>query len=238
MIAVVAYNELAVMLPPLAVFCIHVLARFPDQPPPPPPHTRDPCLWAALAQLVHPLPPHLHDLDIPLSHPDLPLLQKIPDSSDFSLVTLLSLPNCIHLRDSDVANFRTLHRLLALDLRGCSISSYALTALARGLAPSGTWGLRLLSLHGCPNIDDDALSALLKFPLLSVIDLRFTRCTPAAINACLSSLGFRASENNSLFHPAPLSLALCSLEKLVLAASDPISLYSCPPQSVFRVHID
>lgn len=71
-----------------------------------------------------------------------------------------------------------------------------------------------------------------------LLDLRFTRCTATAVNACLSSLGFRPSDNNSLFHPAPLSLALCSLEKVALTASDPISLYSCPPQSVFRLHID
>jgi hypothetical protein len=251
-------------VPPLAALCIHVLARFPDQL-----HTRhrvpaspalldalpdDPCLWAARAQLVHPLPPHLHELDLPLSHPALPLLQRIPHSPDFSLVTLLSLPHCVHL---DIARLRTLHRLLALDLRGCSVSSYALTALTRGLAASGTgpWGLRLLSLHGCPNIDNDALSVLHKFPLLSAIglflylplstrpntaplDLRFTRCTPTAVNARLSSLGYRPSDNSSLFHPAPLSLALCSLEKVALTAPVPISLYSCPPQSLFRVHID
>lgn len=191
----VAHSELTMsaIVPPLSFFAIIVLARFPDlllhfHPRRVPastalldalPHTRDPCLWATLAQLVHPLPPHLHDHDLPLSHPDLPLLQKIPDSPDFSLVTLVSLPNCVHLRDDDIANLRTLHRLLALDLRGCSISSYALTALARGLAPSsnndstrtGTWGLRLLSLHGCLNIDNDALSALHKFPLLSVVGL-------------------------------------------------------------------
>lgn len=264
-------------IPPLPVFCINVLASFPDLLF----HchdrrihaspaildaftdTSDPCRWAALAQLVHPLPPHLHDYDLPLSHPALPLLQKIPDSPHFSLVTLLALPNCVHLRDDDVANLRSLHRLLALDLRACSISPYALTALARGLAPSamddtrsGPWGLRLLSLHGCPNIDDDVLPVLHKFPLLSVIglflstllcstrpnpvplDLRFTRCTPAAVNAHLSSLGFHPSDNNSLFHPAPLSLSLCSLEKVARTASDPVPLYSCPPQSVFRVHVN
>ena len=68
--------------------------------------------------------------------------------------------------------------------------------------------------------------------------MRFTRCTPTAVDARLSSLGFRPSGNNSLFHPAPLSLALCTLEKVAHTASDPISLYACPPQSVFRVHID
>lgn len=175
-------------VPPLAFFCIAALAPFPDQLHHAHPRrvhaspalldafpdTRDPCLWAALAQLVHPLPPPLHDRDLPLSHPALPLLQKIPDSPEFSLVTLVTLPNCLHLRDDDIAALRTLHRLLALDLRGCSISSYALTALTRGLAAddstrTGTWGLRLLSLHGCPNIDNDALSVLHKFPLLSAV---------------------------------------------------------------------
>lgn len=177
-------------VPPLSFFCIHALARFPDHlhhfhhrrvPASPAlldalPHTPDPRLWATLVQLVHPLPPHLHDHDLTLSHPDLPLLQKIPDSPDFSLVTLVSLPNCVHLRDDNIAHLRTLHRLLALDLRGCSISSYALTPLARGLAlslnkDSGTWGLRLLSLHGCPDIDNNVLPVLHKFPLLSAVGL-------------------------------------------------------------------
>lgn len=174
------------IVPPLALFCIHALKdtlpSIERQVPPTPElvdalDTRDPRLWATLAQLVNPLPPHLHDYHTSLSHPALPLLQKISDSSLFSLLTLLSLPNCTQLRDDDVANFRTLHRLHALDLRGCSISSYALTALARGLATSsidsrsGPWGIRLLSLHGCPNIDNDALDALLRFPLLSAIGL-------------------------------------------------------------------
>lgn len=33
-------------------------------------------------------------------------------------------------------------------------------------------------------------------------------------------------------------MALCTLEKVAHTASDPISLYSCPPHSVFRVHVD
>ena len=68
--------------------------------------------------------------------------------------------------------------------------------------------------------------------------MRFSRCTPTAVNAHLSPLGFRPSSNNSLFHPAPLSLAVCTLEKVAHTASVPISLYSCPPQSVFRLHIN
>ena len=172
------------MFPPLAFFCIRALAPYPDllrhprRVPASPAlldaltDAPDASLWATLAQLVHPLPPHLHDHHIPLSHPDLRLLQSVPHSPDFSLVALVALPNCLHLRDDDIANLASLHRLLALDLRGCSISSYALTALARALTPSrGTWALRLLTLHGCPNIDNDVLSPLQKFPLLSAIGL-------------------------------------------------------------------
>ncbi|KAG9318472.1 hypothetical protein JVU11DRAFT_563 [Chiua virens] len=233
----------------LAVLCINVLARYPDQLPNQTrihsspvildafANTRDPSTWATLAQLVHPLPPHCHDLDLSWSHPALPSLQRINDTPDFSLVTILSLPNCSSLRDDDIASLRTLHRLVALDLRGCSISSYPLTALSRGLVHGGPLALRLLRLHGCPNIDDDILPALVKFPLLSALDLRFTRCSPSAVHAYLSSLGFHPSANSSLFHPAPISSALCSLEKVARSAPHPILLYSCPPQSVFRIHI-
>ncbi|KIJ69411.1 hypothetical protein HYDPIDRAFT_36476 [Hydnomerulius pinastri MD-312] len=209
----------------------------------------DPRLWSTLAQVMHPLPEQLHDLDLPLADIHLPLLQQIPSTPDFSLVTLLSLPNCREICDDTIVELRRLNGLVALDLRGTSVSPYGLTVLARGLSwtqdedsgfkrRTGIWGLRILRLHSCTSIDNKVLPILHKFPLLSAIDLRFTRCTRAAVRKQLGDLGFNSLSKKSLFHPAPLSLALCTLDKIASSFQTPISLYSCPPESVFRIHVD
>ncbi|KAF8844974.1 hypothetical protein BDN67DRAFT_921164 [Paxillus ammoniavirescens] len=209
----------------------------------------DPRLWATFAQIIHPLPEQLHDLDLPLANIHLPLLQQIPNTPIFSLVTLLSLPNCNHVCDDTISELRRLNSLVALDLRGTNITPYALTVLARGLSwtsdddsasrrRTGLWGLRILRLHSCTRIDNKAISVLQKFPLLSVVDLRFTQCTGSAVKRHLSSLGFSSSGHKHLFHPAPLSLALYTFDNLATTASNPISPYSCPLHSVFRIHVD
>ncbi|KAG0707776.1 hypothetical protein DFH29DRAFT_1053385 [Suillus ampliporus] len=145
----------------------------------------DPRLWATIAQVMHPLPAEFRDYEIPLSDGHLPLLQQVPSRENFSFVTLLALPGCGEVSDETIGVIRRLNTLIALDLRGTSIGSYGLTVLARGLSWSddelqsrtGCWGLRILRLHSCTNIGNEALPILSKFPLLSSIDLRFTRCT-------------------------------------------------------------
>ncbi|KAF9246531.1 hypothetical protein BU15DRAFT_39780, partial [Melanogaster broomeanus] len=141
----------------------------------------DPRLWATIAQVIHPLPEQLHDLDTSLADIHLPLLQQIPNTPNFSLLTLVSLPNCKDVYDDTIGELRRLNGLVALDLRGTKITPYALTILARGLSwtgdddttlrRTGLWGLRILSLHSCTNIDDRALLVLRQFPLLSAVGM-------------------------------------------------------------------
>ncbi|KAF8447973.1 hypothetical protein L210DRAFT_2829742 [Boletus edulis BED1] len=278
MIAVVAYNELAVMLPPLAVFCIHVLAASPTSSttstvaaytPHPPSSTRSATRATRVSGQPSPsssTPSHPTSttstspspiLTSPSSRkfqtrPTSPSSPSSP-SQTASIYATATLPIFVlftacspsifvaapspHMPSPPSRAVSPRPRLLtppdlAPGASGCSVYTAAQTSMTTpslrySSSPFSLSSVCSYLLFPCPNASNSV-------PL----DLRFTRCTPAAINACLSSLGFRASENNSLFHPAPLSLALCSLEKLVLAASDPISLYSCPPQSVFRVHID
>ncbi|KAH7889707.1 hypothetical protein F5I97DRAFT_1924225 [Phlebopus sp. FC_14] len=208
----------------------------------------DPRLWSTLAQVMHPLPEQLHDLELPLGDIHLPLLQQIPSTADFSLVTLLTLPNCKDVCDDTISELRRLNGLVALDLRGTNVSAYGIAVLVRGLSWSeddaglkkraGLWALRILSLHSCTNIDNKVFPALRNFPLLSAIDLRFTRCSGAALRRHLGDLGFRSQCKRNLFHPAPLSLALRALENIATNSPTPTSIYSCPLPSVFRIHVN
>ncbi|KAG2368543.1 hypothetical protein BDR07DRAFT_17885 [Suillus spraguei] len=201
----------------------------------------NPRLLATLGQVMHPLPQEFRDYDIPLSDVHLPLLQQVPSRENFCFVTLLALPNCKEMCDDTIGVIRRLNTLTALDIRGTTVGSYGLTVLARGLSWSddelqsrtGCWGLRILSLHSCTNISNEALPILSKFPLLSSIDLRFTSCTRHAITKNLADSGFRPSSNRLLFHPVPLDVSLKQLEDLY-----PPSMYSCGLTSVFKLHVD
>lgn len=201
----------------------------------------NPRLLATLAQVMHPLPKEFRDYDIPLSDAHLPLLQQVPSRENFCFVTLLALPYCKEVCDDTIGVIRRLNTLAALDIRGTTVGSYGLTVLARCLSWSddelqsrtGCWGLRILSLHSCTNIGNEALPILSKFPLLSSIDLRFTGCTRHAVSKHLADAGFRPSSNRLLFYPVPLDISLKQLENLC-----PTSLYSCGLTSVFKLHID
>ncbi|KIK38678.1 hypothetical protein CY34DRAFT_809116, partial [Suillus luteus UH-Slu-Lm8-n1] len=201
----------------------------------------DPRLLATLAQVMHPLPKEFRDYDIPLSDAHLLLLQQAPSRENFCFVTLLALPYCKEVCDDTIGVIRHLNTLAALDIRGTTVGSYGLTVLARTLSWSddelqsrtGCWGLRILSLHSCTNIGNEALPILSKFPLLSSIDLRFTGCTRHAVSQHLADAGFRPSSNRLLFYPVPLDISLKQLENLC-----PTSMYSCGLTSVFKLHVD
>ncbi|KAG1855134.1 hypothetical protein C8R48DRAFT_776534 [Suillus tomentosus] len=205
--------------------------------------TVNPRLLATLAQIMHPLPEEFRDYDIPLSDVHLPLLQRVPSRENFCFKTLLALPYCKEVCDDTIGVIRHLNtlRVTALDIKGTIVGSYGLTVLARGLSWSddelqsrtGCWGLRILSLHSCTNIGNEALPILSKFPLLSSIDLRFTGCTRHAVSKYLADAGFRPSSNRLLFHPAPLEVSLKQLENL-----SPTSMYSCGLTSVFKLHVN
>lgn len=70
------------------------------------------------------------------------------------------------------------------------------------------------------------------------IDLRFTRCTRAALFKQLGPLSFSSSHKKGLFYPAPLSISLHALESIAAASTPTVALYSSPLQSTFRIHID
>ncbi|KAH9484287.1 hypothetical protein JR316_0003768 [Psilocybe cubensis] len=229
-------------LPTLVELCLRALVPYPDEIALPvrlplrrprllhtlidDPAALDPRLWAVLVQIYDGLPGYLAQYRLPLADVHLPLLQTIPSTAHFSLVTVLSLPACAHLTDDTVHRLRFLHTLAALDASSTALTAYALHSLAATLQPDrrGPWQLRILSLRNCKCITNDAFPHILRFPLLSVLgkspfihslstaslhctDLRGTRCLPD------KAFPFHppSHEYDDLYHPAPLVSALESL---------------------------
>ncbi|KAF9464687.1 hypothetical protein BDZ94DRAFT_1296968 [Collybia nuda] len=193
----------------------------------------DPRLWATLVQIYDNLPSHLANFSISLGDPHIPLLQRIPATPRFALLTLLDLPACAYLTDDSITELTPLHSLVALDVSATSLSSYAVTVLSRTLQWSGNqlsrglWGLRILRLRDCVAIENSVYPPLARFPLLSVIDLRGTKCTPTP--SILHTFRPADTTQLSLYHPAPLYTALQAL-------SSPNPLYASP--HVFALHIN
>ena len=142
--------------------------------------TVDPRLWATLVQVYSGLPETYRTYTIPLADTHLPLLQEIPSTAYFSLLTILELQGCSELDDSTVLNLGQLHSLAVLDASSTALTSWGVKTLAKTLIkkpPStsstqpltGPWGLRILSLRNCMKVTDDVSSILHQFPLLSVI---------------------------------------------------------------------
>ncbi|KAG6832407.1 hypothetical protein H0H92_002675 [Tricholoma furcatifolium] len=133
------------MIPSLVWICSRVLARYADQLPVDILRNYDskrsdllcgaldPPLCATLVQLYDNLPQQLHSLTLPLAHPHIPLLQAIPNTSLFSLITILDLPACPHLTDSSIIHLSALHSLVALDASATALSSYGIKVLAETL---------------------------------------------------------------------------------------------------------
>jgi hypothetical protein len=68
----------------------------------------DPRLWATLIQVFSDLPDTFRTYHIPLSDKHVPLLQQIPSSPHFSLITILELPSCPELTDNTIVELRYL----------------------------------------------------------------------------------------------------------------------------------
>lgn len=181
-------------VPPLSLLCVQVLSQSPDQlhlvfgrlklnllypllPPDAPVTQLDPCFWASVAQIYNHVPSTFITYPIHLAHADLPLLQRIPQTPDFSLLTLLELPGCAQATDDLFHHTKHLYSLTALDISGTSVSSDAIKRLGGTLisdltAPPASHGrspLRILRLYNCKSIDNTLFSFLHKFPLLSVL---------------------------------------------------------------------
>ena len=199
---------------------LHLRSATLDELIPDPAHV-DARLWAVLIQIYDNLPTFLtsHKTD---TH--LPLLQSIPSTPSFSLITLLELSSCPHLKDSTIVELRFIHTLTAFDAAQSTLSPYAIKTLA---SFTGLWQLRILSLRNCKSITDDAFPHFTKFPLLSVLgqfslsffpfylykfpDLRGTRCNTHIDG---TSFPFHPSSQDLLYHPTPLKAALMTLHTL------------------------
>lgn len=160
----------------------------------------DPRLWANVIQFLSNLPLDLRVYTIALADKHLPMLQTIPATSDFSLLTVLNLAECEHLDDDTVLSLRELHGLCALDASRTHLSAHGVGRLAgtlrwcdpqderdiddgRGNDRRGPWGLRILWLYGCQRIGHDVFKHLRKFPLLSVVGKIF-QCNFDACELC------------------------------------------------------
>ena len=139
----------------------------------------DPRLWAILIQIYSHLPASLHHYSVPLSDKHLPLLQQIPNTPFFSLITALALPKCGHLTDDTIVELKQLNGLSALDASSTQISANGVRILSGtrtwGECPGGTrekkgpWALRILNLRNCRRLDDAVFGHLYGFMLLSVV---------------------------------------------------------------------
>ena len=144
----------------------------------------DPRLWALLVQLYRDLPPQFRSYTLPLGDRHLPLLQRIPPTAEFALVTTLALPACKELTDTNIVLLKDMHSLSAFDASGTALSSWAIKVLSKTLTTvddedavdvpqcanrRGPWGLRILSLRNCMNVGKTVFDYLPLFPLLSVV---------------------------------------------------------------------
>ncbi|KAH9934744.1 uncharacterized protein B0H18DRAFT_902377 [Fomitopsis serialis] len=151
----------------------------------------DPRLWALLVQLYDDIPAQFRVYTLPLADTHVPLLQRIPPTPEFALLTILELPGCQELTDKNIVLLKELHSLCAFDASGTALGTWGIKSLAKTLTISedeeiedtsprahrrGPWGLRILSLRDCINIEDKVFDCLPMFPLLSVV----TSGVPAA----------------------------------------------------------
>lgn len=139
----------------------------------------DPRLWVVTVQIFDHIPSELRTYTIPLNDELLPLLQCVPNTATFSLLTILELPGCLALTDNSITDVKGLHTLVAFDASRTAISARGILALARTLQANdssevtrklrGPWALRILRVKHCARIDDGIYSSLSLFPLLSVV---------------------------------------------------------------------
>ncbi|KAI0054060.1 hypothetical protein FA95DRAFT_1529975 [Auriscalpium vulgare] len=195
----------------------------------------DPRLWANLIQVYIGLPDSVRVYHIALSDNHLPLLQRVPATTDFSLVTVLDLKGCTQLTDDTILKLKPLHGLTAFDASGTRLTANGLRRFACTLDWSddevdniakrrrGPWQLRILRLRNCRGIGNSVFSQLDHFPLLSVVDLRGTSCVADRQRT------FHAASDARFYHPAPL------LEALSALSASPTIFSS---QNPYVLHID
>lgn len=135
----------------------------------------DPRLWAVLAQIYSNLPSILASYPISLSDRHLPLLQFIPPTPDFALVTVLDLRRSKALTDDTIIALKALHNLCVLDAGGTQISADGIRRLALTVTINGDgerrgpWTLFVLRLVDCDKMNGTIFRHLAKFPLLTAV---------------------------------------------------------------------
>ena len=135
----------------------------------------DPRLWALIVQILSPIPQAFKVYTLALSDVHLPLLQQIPPTKDFCLITVVTLRGSEHVDDDTIRHLGELHGLCVLDIACTAITSLGIRSLAKTLqSPStyaerrGPWRLRILDLRDC-RLDGAVVEYLAAFPLLSVV---------------------------------------------------------------------
>ena len=133
----------------------------------------DPRVWSIIVQVYSDLPKGFQNYHIPLGDRHLPLLQSIPSTPSFALITALNLTRCVSDETSHV--LKTLHGLCTLDISRTSISHLGIRHFAPTITsePSdahyGTRGLRILRLCDCPKITNQIIDAVSNFQLLAIL---------------------------------------------------------------------
>lgn len=194
---------LSAKVPPLAYFCLSVMLPYPEQlscigrrrlhytaPSDATldwivalesrdPSDIDPRLWAIIVQLYSGLRPQWRVYQMPLRDKHLTLLQRIPSTQHFALITVLELAGNRELTDDNILELKHLRTLVALNISETNISDSGIFRLANTVSwvntdshqreLRGPWSLRALDLHGCRRISEIVGDHLEVFRLLSVL---------------------------------------------------------------------
>lgn len=140
----------------------------------------DPRLWAIIVQTYSDLPQSLQTYRTALCDKYLPLLQRVPTTEHFSLLTVLELPGCSHLNDNTIVHLTALHTLCVLDASRTALSALGIRCLSGTLKlvedgvdcanrRRGPWQLRILSLHHCTRVTNAIFQYLEPFILLAAV---------------------------------------------------------------------
>ena len=199
-------------IPPLSYFCIKCLVQFPEliyhygppRPYRPPAHPNnpdilqvliprnqqghfdlsklDPRLWAIVVQVYSDLPHGLRIYRIALSDKYIPLLQHVPATEHFSLLSVLELPGCSNLNDDTIVHLKVLHTLCVLDASRSALSAIGIQRLSGTLRwvedydaidssnpRRGPWQLRILRLRNCKRVTNAIYQYLESFVLLAAV---------------------------------------------------------------------
>lgn len=172
----------------------------------------DPKLWLTLIRIfwADTLPQTFRKYPLPLADPYLPYIQQIDPTPDFSLIVVLDLRKRKELTDETIISLKALHQLAVLEMASTTVSNAGIAKLAEALRVDeedgfsrGPWRLRCLGLANT-RVDTMVEPSLRAFPLLSVVDLRDTRCdAPPVIHGWQQHDMLESDQHTDLFDPAP-----------------------------------